>query len=350
MSRRNSLTDPKKLVLSEPIFSNKTLIKIRQLNELAHRRPKFLPNIYAKAEQLNRRLSVFNPGQDSDFSSASSISYDNMNEKEREYFLKEYRHRKKSIIISRYLDDELKHRFEQLKYSSCPSRRASVFEAPSSTDLQDFEADGEMRKKSTDESTLSFHKNKSPRFGSTLSRDGQYAMMKSLEDTIINEIEAMYPECRGKISRTSTAQFRKSLCQSSSFLAPVSSKDIENRFTDSLYYSKSELFSETDSRETLPDIEMHKKMLVSQHIDNAMEILDKLRLNNKKSDKTSQPKKVNYLDKVLVTSTSKKNLAPIKNSASEFNFSNLDKSGSSVEPIVQFSQWKNKWTKELENY
>lgn len=350
MSRKNSLADPKKLFISEPIFSNKTLIKIRQLNELANRRPKFLPNIYAKAERLNRRLSVFNADQDTNFSSASSISYDNMNEKEREYFLKEYRHRKKSIIVSKYLDDEIKHRFEQLKYSSNPSRRPSVFEVPSSNDLHDSEPDSDMHKKSCNESQLSLQTSKSPRFGSTLSRDGQYAIMKSLEDTIINEIESMYPECKGRISRTSTAQFRKSLSQSSSYLAPPSSKDfaIDNKLSDNLYYSKSELFSESDSRETLPDIEIQKKMQVSQHIENAMEILDKLRLKNKNIEKSIQPKKVNYLDNVLVSSTSKRNLVPIKNNVSDINLDNFDKGN--FEPITQFSQWKNNWIKELQNY
>lgn len=350
MSRRNSLADPKKIIISEPMFSNKTLIKIRQLNELASRRPKLLPSIYAKAEQLNRRLSVSNVDQDhTNFSSASSISYANMNEKEREYFVKEYRHRKKSIIVSKYLDDELKHRFEQLKYSTNPSRRASVFEVPSSNDLHDYDTDSDI-KKLNDGSTLSLQKTKSPRFGSTLSRDGQYAIMKSLEDTIINEIESMYPECKGKISRTSTAQFRKSLSQSSSFLAPPSFKDlaVESKLSDNLYYSKSELFSESDCRETLPDIEMQKKIKVSHHIENAMEILDKLRFQNKKLEKTMQPKKVNYLDNVLVSSTSKKKLVPIKKSISDLNLDNLDKNN--IEPITQFSQWKNNWTKELENF
>lgn len=134
MSKKLSLAqiEQKNRIDPELKYSNKLKIKLKQLSEKTHKPSNLLPNIYAKAEELNRRLSVSTAlvNSEHDLASASILSkevdLENMNEKDKDAYLKAYRSRKRSIIVSKYLDDEMKQRLEQLKYSASPSRRQSI--------------------------------------------------------------------------------------------------------------------------------------------------------------------------------------------------------------------------------
>ncbi|CAF1069045.1 unnamed protein product [Brachionus calyciflorus] len=339
------------------IQSNKIRIKVQKLNQLVNRRSSVLPNIYAKAKEINRRLSLSNTALNSDFQSTSSMfQFENMSDKDKENYLKAYRTRKRSIIVSKYLDEDMQQKFEQVKYSLNPSRRQSIFENTSSTSINpETENLNEILKKNSClEETSSFNlKNKSPRFGSTLSKDGQYALMKSLEDTIVYEIESKYPEFKGSIPRTSTALYRKSLTASSEFNSNITKSSQESKYDD-LYYSKSEFF-ETEPKESITESELNRRLLVTQHIDNAMDILDKIRINSQKiqaKQKILNSKKVNYLDVM----PNGRVVGVVKNkSASSLN---LDTTSEKIkedleklkfEPIIKYSEWKNTWVKELEN-
>lgn len=171
---------------------------------------------------------------------------------DRELYLKEYkRARKKSLVISKYLDEETKQRLEQLKFTDPPvltggPRRHSLYDMDSSlmnnsnnkyngnmlrsNYMQDYDEETQSSSSSYELNNNSLTNNnnnnhssilnsnfrldalkayKTPNFASTLSRDAQYALIQSLEDALVQEIEFNFPELRDKIPRTSTAQYRR---------------------------------------------------------------------------------------------------------------------------------------------
>lgn len=147
-------------------------------------------------------------------------------------YLKEYKKaRKKSMIVSNCLDDDLKLHLEHLKYgdfstkaSRDKGRRHSMIDfelierlkkasshhfglnEENEDDLSNTSGSNEFQSSSKEE-YLNEMKSKTPGFASHLSKEGQYALLKSLEDTITTEIEINHPELRDKITRTSTAKY-----------------------------------------------------------------------------------------------------------------------------------------------
>ena len=63
-----------------------------------------------------------------------------------------------------------------------------------------------LMKKKTSTSSLNLSPTAKPRFGSLLSKDGQYDLLKSYEDIIVTELQSLYPEFKNLLTRTKTAK------------------------------------------------------------------------------------------------------------------------------------------------
>lgn len=137
------------------------------------------------------------------------------------------------------------------------------------------------------------------------------------------------------------------------------STNFTNHSGDNIHYANSEIFNET------PLNDLKKRLIVTQQIDSAMEILDHLRVNNQKlsnSKKIHFNSKVNFSEMGTSETKLKKNflapLGPIKprkssissnllvnNKEDRLKDTNVDK----IDPIVRYSEWKSVWLKSLEN-
>lgn len=414
--------------LAQLPYTNKRYMDISYNNKLTNRLKKLsnsskqiniLPRIYAKAEELNRKLSTHLLVQNDSIHDANSqeMNLDSLSDKD--LFLKQYnRTRKRSMIVSKYLDDDMKIRLEQMRnYGMMNNRRFSNSTTDSFSsenkikDLSDLEINDDLTEmansnyinevdffnsnnaKSISESA---NKIKNPRFGSMLSKDAQFALMKSLEDTIVNEIEKSYPELKNRIPRTTTAQYLKrkhSNCSTESsfdngnsnnrnFNQLASSNSIEN-----LKY-ESEIFSE-DNGETsqltkvkLND-DLNKQLAVSQQINSAMEILDNLRVGKLRKATTlsalsaAKKDKINHrihfnsnIDYSNNSSNNNKHSASFtrsKTSAKTVSSLNSNSPSSSLptarnrvdtsksmslnklDTIDKYAQWKNRWMNQLDS-
>lgn len=358
-------------------LSKKLNIKLKKIDENRYKSSTILPKIYAKANELNRRLSLSNSiYNDRDLHSSSSIFSTNqqMNDKDRDIYQSACQIRKKSMIVSKYLDEELKMRFEKLKHSGRrPSEQNSVTELNSNSieyenelNLSNENLNYNYTNSRENSSSLNL-RNKSPRFGSTLSKDGQYALMKSLEDTILREIELGYPELKDKVPRTTTAQYR----------AKSTDKECSSRLISKLATSIRKLnnvknvenSSESESEKKVKDysdiiettLEFKKRQAVTKQIDSALEILDLLRLNNQKfkSKSIQFNSKVNYYETNGEFNAKSNKLAPIRHRLSlaeseleefEVNSQKNSKKKAKVDPILRYTEWRNSWLYQLENF
>ena len=335
--------------------------------------------------KISTRFSNLNIDKKSSFSSITNLPTnrrslkDSTNLLNEELMVKTYlKTKKKTMIISKYLDDDTRKRFEELKYS----KTKPVFEDPCQTE-DNFLNDSFFNKQPSndpgilnDKSSGEFNDNhlvntsfmqpcssllkrgKEIRFGSTLSKDAQFALIKTLEDTIVQEMSVVYPEFKSQIPRTSTALFLKRKLKS-----PFYNSASNSIFTDSLISHNSsesnlsygnkdkilkEYYSNQSSKEDfsyqLPTIktiqineinDIEKKIITTNQIQSAMEILDTLR---------SKPKKVNKIERIKFSSpkisAKPKALAPMINETQ----SNIN-----AETLNKYSEWNNYWKSQLEN-
>ena len=147
------------------------------------------------------------------------------------------------MIVSQCLDDDLKLHLAHLKYGGdslldfvdTKSRRYSMidfqlidrlkksssnqrrfdFNEDNSDDVDDnlsttlHTSDLKELRSSSKEEYLNEMKAKTPGFVSHLSKEGQYALLKSLEDTLFNEMEFSHRELADRMTRISTAKYEK---------------------------------------------------------------------------------------------------------------------------------------------
>jgi hypothetical protein len=347
-NRLSQISFKNKLIDADLNYKNRITNKIKKINDSTKRA--LLPQIYAKAEEINKKLSLLQ--QNNSFygsnyiatsliqplqtetslsSGSSSILNDqntqsmffestssNGNAKSR--WLKNYdKTRRRSMIVSKFLDGDTKLRIEQMK--TFGNRRMSIqgdqkAKDPNSDEQNEADTNDAHKFSKSENSVYPALKAKNPRFGATLSKDAQFAIMKSLEDTIVREIEKNYPDMKNRVPRTTTAQYirRKLLdnnaTESSLDFSAASQSTNENQFfTTSLnnFKYESDLFSEhinqdpsnssntpSPSRITTQTEQLNsdlaKKLVVTQQIESAMEILDNLRVNKKKSIKKEAAK------------------------------------------------------------
>lgn len=348
--------------------------RIRKMNETNQLRK--LPQIYAKADQINKHLNNVvaeykkktaeselsdDEDEEPEFGELFVLSEDRINEAARkaksqivkpfkgdkDYYSNAYQKtRRRGMIVSKYLDEGIRDKLNEIKNSDKPffmydeskkqdSKRQSRNRKRNTSDngygKSEFQGGGStirfgsssFRPGESDHSNFKLFSPETmsiPSFGSFLSKDGQYALMKSLEDIIISEIETKYPECRNRVPRTTTAQYVKlrirrnnnDLEKSSLFGPPESSSNYQtsdyktgssiNSFRyvntsflnkmDDLQYEQSEVFflpNEIDEEEQkflkMPDSnhELEEKLVVSKKINSGLNILDLVRKNRRKS-------------------------------------------------------------------
>jgi hypothetical protein len=268
----------------------------------------------------------------------------------KEVFLKAYYKARRKMIVSKHLDDDFRNRLGILKYENYEKRELIYPKKPKlkkefswfNDYYYKYQKDHENRSSSTDDEAnfISFkidwtqlskerfsNANKTTlppiRFGSTLSKDAQFALMKSLEDQIVREIETSCPELTNKVPRTTTAQYSRKFKLSKSDKSSENSSSSSTSSNGSDYlstnrsrlsilnntnnkYESSELFSNDDNfgfanrdlnvnSKTIistsesnktddNEIEMIKKLVITEQINSAMDILDNIR-------KVTKPKK-----------------------------------------------------------
>ena len=237
--------------------------RINRLNLSNQEHLKKLPKICAKAEEINKRLKQIQSEQElkavselirnhSKFSSEihlngsiykksnNDVNFEKVKRNEKkDYYMTTYQKmRRRGMIISKYLDNDLKARLSHLKNSDKPyyyyHNKNLVIENEETNKFKDFDYDfynydsssvlaNTIYNGNTEESDVkkdvlnsdfnvvagSYDGVTYPCFGSFLSKDGQYALIKSLEDIIVKEIEFTFPEMRNKVPRTTTAQYIK---------------------------------------------------------------------------------------------------------------------------------------------
>ena len=436
LSRLSQISYKNKIIDADINYKTRITNKIKKLNNST--KNDLLPQIYAKAEKLNKKLSVLQQSNafcsnsfiattglmqtESSISSGSSsnlndqgtqsLYFDNLNGKD--LFLKAYNQtRKRSMIVSKYLDDDMKIRLEQMKTfgnrrmsnssDQCDIKTKDSISGDSDelNDLNINDADKDDPKMSSSQSSTYplLKPPRNPRFGSTLSKDAQFALMKSLEDTIVKEIEKHYPDMKDRVPRTTTAQFlkRKQLDHSTESRMGYSTSrntntyenltNISSSSSDNLRY-ESEIFNEnyTDNNRSNSSIQrmlksqqssdLAKKLVVTQQIDSAMEILDNLRTNKRKSArKEPETLKINHrihfntsidysnfsrtdrYNSKAATTSNKLFIKPINKSRVNLNKSitpitsrlEMNTPLAKLETIDKYSEWKRGWMHQLEN-
>lgn len=292
--------------------------------------------------------------------------------KDDDVFIKAYnKAKRKSVVISTALDDDIRNCIRNsIRKSKCTPGMINESLNPILAKIEEYEQKVELqqmsslkKKKNSLDLNRSTYSNK-PRFGSLLSKDGQYALLKTYEDLIVNELQTLYPELKDHIQRTHTARFKETRSRHSSTSTTASNatstssvsasgelfdsnrslntnshNDIytmplntchnpnnssvgRHRNSDSLIASSSFF----DFNEINYQLELEKKLKITRQLENAMEIIDNLRLMRDFKRKGS-------LDENQLTSFS-------SNAGGTFSeeFDALDK----------YNKWRNVWMEIIE--
>lgn len=365
----------------------------------------FLPKIQSNHAQQTNHL--YQPNEKLKF---EELDLDKMERKE--VFLQAYYKARRKMIVSEQLDEAVKKRLGILKYDAYEKRELIYPKKPKmkkemswfndyyykyrSLNEADEEDDELMSQFKVDWSQLSqkFNNNRKngeqqqqPRFGSTLSKDAQFALMKSLEDTIAHEIVNVSPELANKIQRTKTAQYvrkyshnnNSSSSNRSDFSSSTTNSTIKSEFSSDITNNASSLEFVNNN---VNEFEMVKKLAVSEQINSAMDLLDNIRrVKKSKAAKSNGQKKSTHFELVnqvsggenvvigssppngvkslsLSDSTASKQpsvtLPPIKKpTISRTSKLGLVRAPSTVlkleSNLVKYNEWKSQWFSQLQN-
>lgn len=290
---------------------------------------------------------------------ATPTSRPTSRQESKDEFIEKYLNKKRrtTMVISKYLDEDMRQRLEKLKYKSKRNEKNENTEKNSFvenkrssqhtdqlnyTELRSLDSSSESlassgasgfkqhKKKNLDKSkTLSFKSNffgaddefkpKTIRFGSTLSKDAQFALLKSLEDQILQEIIFVYPDIRqDELPRTSTADFQKIL-----------KKKIYN-------ISTNEVAATIDSQ-----------LYMTRTIEEAMHILDTLRHKKRLVQKAqSLLEQENQLEDIDLDLD--KEYIEYRQGKKKQSYENALKKPF-IDPVVKFEQWYFEWNSQLED-
>jgi hypothetical protein len=359
----------------------------------------------------------------------------------KEVFLKAYYKARRKMIVSKHLDEDFRNRLGILKYENYEKRELIYPKKPKLKKefswFNDYyykyqkNSENQNRSSSADDDEANFvsfkidwtqlskerlsNANKTTlppiRFGSTLSKDAQFALMKSLEDQIVREIETSCPELTNKVPRTTTAQYSRKLKLSKSdnssnnstssnrsdYLSTNRSRlsilnNTNNKYESSEFFSnddnfgllnrdlnvnnKTSISTNDSSKSDENEIEMIKKLVITEQINSAMDILDnirkvtkpkkqihkKLQFDNKLIDRMKfGPYNSNFyvpensklrtptlppLQQQSITSNSAQKRPPSRSSKIGRPPSTLSK----LEPnLVKYNEWKSQWFNQLHN-
>jgi len=274
-NRLSQISFKNKLIDADLNYKNRITNKIKKINESTKR--SLLPQIYAKAEEINKKLGLLqqsNPFYSSNYPSnyiattliqpvqtdpsLSSGSSSNLNDQNtqsmffestssngnaKSRWLKSYdKTRRRSMIVSKFLDGATKLRIEQMK--TFGNRRLSIQGDPKANSNSDEQTEADANNvhnaSKSENSIYPVLKARNPRFGATLSKDAQFAIMKSLEDTIVREIEKNYPDMKNRVPRTTTAQYmRRKLLDNDSTESNMDFSTTRQNTNDNQFFSTS---------------------------------------------------------------------------------------------------------------
>ena len=165
-------------------------------------------------------------------------------------------------------------------------------------------------------------KSKSIRFGSTLSKDGQYALLKSLEDQILQEIQYIYPDYNfNNIPRLSTASYKQII--STEFNQKLSEEEI-----------------------------MEYKQNITRFIELALEILDDLHMKKKiiQRSKTDFEDSFKIDNDITVEDLDSEYLQIRQSRMKDATYGSLSsKTTSTIDPVSRYSEWCNQWIIQLDS-
>jgi hypothetical protein len=424
-NRLSQISFKNKLIDADLNYKNRITNKIKKINESSKK--ELFPKIYAKAEEINKKLSLLQhqsnsfygsnyiastliqPVQtDASLSSGSSSNLTDTNTQSMFFestsnngnsnsrWLKSYdKTRRRSMIVSKFLDGATKLRLEQMK--TFGNRRLSIQSDPKAKDSTpndldeqaENDADNVHKISKSENSIYPILKTRNPRFGATLSIDAQFAIMKSLEDTIVREIEKNYPDMKNRVPRTTTAQYMRRKTAENNINVTESNMDFSasNQTTTNEFFSTSlnnlkydsEIFNEPlnqdpfrtpvpprTAQNSQADSDLAKKLVVTQQIESAMEILDNLRINKKKSNRKEVTKasaninrihfdsNINYSNinpRAFATPSSKTPMKSINKrtnlttpvALSRLRQENNNSTLAKLETIDKYSEWKSGW-------
>ena len=267
-------------------------------------------------------------------------------------FLKAYNNAKrKTVIISSALDDNIRGCIRKsIKNGRIRCTPGLINEAlnPLLTKIEEYEILQNRKPQTKKKNSISNFSNPTskPRFGSFLSKDGQYALLKSYEDIIVSELQSLYPELKNHLQRTKTTNnfnenmFRRSSNSSDSSdsvsfkSSNNSSRRTSNQSTSSeqgitsalnlydpnkLRYSlttSTSFFDLNDFNSANSDAEYEKKVKISQKLENAMELIDNLKLIRESKEKTNSKK----------------------------NSKLISLNETAADSVLKYNEWRNEWT------
>lgn len=286
----------------------------------------------------------------------------------KEEFIQKYlnKKRKTTMIISKYLDEDLRKRLEKLKYTFKSKEKltnaSQLNESKNWDEYQNHESHvyaheptsmlidtslctsneslinytlKQFKRRNNDitkSKNLSFKtteenlekqrdQSKTIRFGSTLSRDGQFALLKSLEDQIIQEIRSVYPHLDdNQIPRISTPNYLKMISTNT--------------------------FDKSDYDEEDYDYQYEQKLMVTQSIESAMDILDHLR-HKKKLNQQEQDDLLGDISQIDLD-LDEEYLKMRKRKVRQTSFQ-TGRNSAVTDPFLKYSAWCNEWIQQLEN-
>ena len=300
---------------------------------------------------------------------------------ESDVFLKAYNNAKrKTVVISSALDDNIRGCIRKSIRNGrlrCTPGLINEALSPLLTKIDEYEAlqgrtPSTLMKKKTSTSSLNLSPTAKPRFGSLLSKDGQYALLKSYEDIIVTELQSLYPEFKNLLTRTKTAKkgesedglnsIRRSSNASdssdgSSYKSLFSSSRRASNESTSNYSSSRRASNESTSSEngmvpsdySLYDPQKLRYSLVPSTASSAYLDIDDINnnnnsINNTFNDAVDYEKKVKISQKLENAMELIDNLKLIKASKEKNLKKNSILNENPVDSVTKYNEWRNEWT------
>ena len=286
---------------------------------------------------------------------------------ESDVFLKAYNNAKrKTVVISSALDDNIRGCIRKsIRNGRLRCTPGLINEAlnPLLTKIDEYEAlqgrtTSTVMKKKTSASSLNLSPTAKPRFGSLLSKDGQYALLKSYEDIIVSELQSLYPELKNLLIRTKTAKKNEREEGLNSIRRSSNASDSSDGSSYKSYYSSSRRASnESTSSEqgmvssdyNLNDsLRLRYSLVPSAKSSSYLDLNDidnnNNSINNTFNDPVDYEKKVKISQKLENAMELIDNLKLIKASKEKNSKKNSKLNENPVESVTKYNEWRNEWT------
>jgi hypothetical protein len=286
---------------------------------------------------------------------------------ESDVFLKAYNNAKrKTVVISSALDDNIRGCIRKsIRHGRLRCTPGLINEAlnPLLTKIDEYEAlqgrtTSTVMKKKTSASSLNLSPTAKPRFGSLLSKDGQYALLKSYEDIIVSELQSLYPELKNLLIRTKTAKKNEREEGLNSIRRSSNASDSSDGSSYKSYYSSSRRASNesTSSEQGMvssdynlyDSLRLRYSLVPSAKSSSYLDLNDidnnNNSINNTFNDPVDYEKKVKISQKLENAMELIDNLKLIKASKEKNSKKNSKLNENPVESVTKYNEWRNEWT------